>query len=548
MKRRIALLLTACMVFTLLVGCGSSDDNGGGAAADGSINVAMGYQITTLDNGINTETGNDYIINHLYSGLFRLDADGAPQNELCKDYTVSEDGMTYTFTLIDDAVWSDGTPITAYDFEYSVLRALSYGVDNAYTLKEVLNYVKGAKEYNERACEVGNSFDCTKEDHSGVGITAKDDKTLVIELSSPCAFLPALMSSRVWIAVPQSTPQHDSLWSLQAGYPTSGPYVLSEINENEKAVLTKSDTYFNKDAITADTITYYCMTDEDARAMAFETGEVDVALFVDAAAADKYAGTDNLQKIQDGTVYFVAMNSAETGPEYLKDPDVRRALALAIDKDAISEVLGAEYYPAVNGYIPHGAPGVDGEFRDEGDADGYSLTYDPDKAKELLKKAGYDESNPLQITYKYSNNDIHADVATLLESFWSEIGVEVKLEAVEYGVYYDQIDQGDFELCRYSDSVNSNASRLLTLWSTDGQVVAAVSDPVYDKMCKDAMQIADNDEYIKALHELEDYLVEENTYVIPLFEYTYPVLVSDHVKGMAMNGKWPFFGFCTEAE
>lgn len=543
MKKWIALVLTACIVLTSLAGCGSSGDNG--VASVSSVNVSMGYQITTLDGGINTETGNDYIINHMYSGLFRLDENGNPQNELCEDYTISEDGMTYTFTLIDDAVWSDGTPVTAYDFEYSVLRALSYGVDNAYTLKEVLNYLKGAKEYNERACEVGSSFDCTKEDHSDVGISAKDDKTLVIELSSPCAFLPALMSSRVWVAVPQSTPQHDSQWSLQAGNPTSGPYVLSEINENEKAILTKSDTYFNKDAITMDKITYYCMTDEDARTMAFETGEVDVALYVDAAAADKYKDTEMLKTIQDGTVYFVALNSAQTGPEYLKDPDIRRALALAIDKDAISEVLGAEYYPAVNGYIPHGAPGVNGDFRDEGDADGYTLTYDPDQAKELLKKAGYDESNPLVITYKYSNNDIHADVATMLESFWSAVGVEVKLDCVEYGVYYDQVDQGDFELCRYSDSINSNASRLLTLWSTEGQVVAAVSDPTYDQMCKDALQITDNAEYINALHELEDYLVEENVYVIPLFEYMSPVLVNDYVKGMEMNGKWPFFGYCT---
>ena len=140
------------------------------------------------------------------------------------------------------------------------------------------------------------------------------------------------MCNRAWVALPQDTPQHDSLWSLEPGNPTSGPYVVSEINSTEKAVLTKSETYFNKDAITMDSITFWCMPDQDAQAMNFESGDIDVALSVTSSAADKYTGTDTLQVIQDGTSYFIVMNSGETGPEYLKDVRVRRALALAIDK------------------------------------------------------------------------------------------------------------------------------------------------------------------------------------------------------------------------
>ena len=385
------------------------------------------------------------------------------------------------------------------------------------------------------------------EDHSYVGIKATDDKTLVIELEAPCTSLPSLMCNRAWVALPQDTPQHDSLWSLEPGYPTSGPYVLSEINSTEKAVLTKSETYFNKDAITMDSITFWCMPDQDAQAMNFESGELDVALSVTASAADKYKGTDNLGVIQDGTSYFIVMNSGETGPDYLKDVRVRRALALAIDKQAISDVLGSEYYQVLNGYVPHGAAGINGEFRDEADADGYTLTYDPETAKQLLAEAGYDESNPLKTVYKYSNNSIHGDVATMLQSFWAAVGVDVSFDSVESSVYYDQVDQGDFELCRYGDSVGSHFSRLLTLWTTGGQVVPAVSDPVYDEMAANAIQLADPTEYLQALHEMEDYLVEENVYLIPLFEYLTPYLIADGVQGITLNGVWPFFGYCTIA-
>ena len=554
MKKFVSLLLALSMMLCLFAGCSSSKGNdsqegGDSASPKGEgVNVAMAFQITNLDEGINTETGSDYILNHLYAGLFRKDENGIAHNELCKDYTISEDGLTYTFTLVDDALWSDGTPITAYDFEYGMLRALSYGVDNAYSIKEILSYLKGAKEYNLHACEVGNDFDCTVEDHSSVGIHALDEKTLQVELFAPCAFLPALTASRAWVAVHQSTPQHDSVWSLKAGFPTSGPYVLDEINPNEKAVLKKSDTYFKKDDITMDTVTFWCMTDEDAQTLAFETGEIDVALAITSDAADKYAGTDTVKIIKEGTSYFVAINSGETGPESLKDVNVRRALALAIDKDSISQVLGAQYYPALNGYIPHGAPGETAEFRDEGDADGYTLVYDPDQAKELLAKAGYDESNPLKLHYKYSNNSIHGDVATLLHAFWAAVGIEVELDSVEYGVYYDQIDQGDFEICRYADSVSDDAIRLLKLWTTEGQVVAAVSDPVYDEMCDNTLQLSDHAAYIKAMHEMEDYLVEENVYLIPLFEYMTPILISDRIQGMTLCGIDPFFGYSTIAE
>lgn len=558
MKRILAVVLTLIMVLALLSGCAgqtpanqSESDNTAsapdGIKTGGTIIIGQSAEPITLNPDGKTDGSMDIVAQNVFSRLLKTNNNEEIILDLATGYSVSDDGLTYTFTLIDDAMWSDGTPLTAHDFEYAMLRALSYGVDNAYSIKEILDYLKGSKEYNQAAIEAGSDFDCTVEDHSYVGIKATDDKTLVIELEAPCTFLPSLMCNRAWVALPQDTPQHDSLWSLEPGYPTSGPYVLSEINSTEKAVLTKSETYFNKDAITMDSITFWCMPDQDAQAMNFESGELDVALSVTASAADKYKGTDNLGVIQDGTSYFIVMNSGETGPDYLKDVRVRRALALAIDKQAISDVLGSEYYQVLNGYVPHGAAGINGEFRDEADADGYTLTYDPETAKQLLAEAGYDESNPLKTVYKYSNNSIHGDVATMLQSFWAAVGVDVSFDSVESSVYYDQVDQGDFELCRYGDSVGSHFSRLLTLWTTGGQVVPAVSDPVYDEMAANAIQLADPTEYLQALHEMEDYLVEENVYLIPLFEYLTPYLIADGVQGITLNGVWPFFGYCTIA-
>ena len=112
--------------------------------------------------------------------------------------------------------------------------------------------------------------------------------------------------------------------------------------------------------------------------------------------------------------------------------------------------------------------------------------YDPEQAKTLLKEAGYDETNPLKIKYKYSSSFIHADVAQILEAMWKTIGIDCELEVVESGVFYNQIDNGDFELSRYGYTASDDPSQFLTLWTIGQQVVPAVEDPAYDQMIQEA--------------------------------------------------------------
>lgn len=514
------------------------------------ITVAVGSQFTTFDPALNTETANGYVLNHIYSGLFFKGENGEVQNQLCESYEVSEDGLTYTFHLVPDAVWSDGVPITAHDFVYSYLRALSYGADNAWAINDFVNFIEGAAEYSEAALEEGSSFDCTTADHSSVGIEAADDTTLVIRLKTPCAYLTGIMCSNAWIPVREDFGvQHDSLWAFEGGYPTSGAYTLEECNETEKAVLVKNDSYIHAEDVTMDQITFLCMADQDAQALAYQTGEIDVALGISIDTALSYEGTEELWLMPQSSNYFLAINSGETGPEWAKNVDVRRALALAIDKEALVDVLGGDlFFPVLNGYVPDGVAGDTGMFREEGDADGYTLTYDPEQAKELLAGAGYDESNPLHIVYKYSNNGIHGDVATMLQQMWQAVGVDAEFACVESGVFYDQLDQGDFEIARYGYSAADSAIQYLELWTTNMQVVAAIDDPDFNQMVEDARQLADPSEYISALHAAEDYMVEENVYVIPLFNYNTPALVQSYIEGNTMSGLYPYFAYTTVTE
>ena len=518
------------------------------AWAQGSeLTVAVGSQFTTFDPGLNTEIANSYVITHLYAMLFRKGSENEVFNDLCEEYEVSDDGLTYTFHLVDDALWSDGKPVTAYDFEFAFLRALSSGADNAWAINDMIAFIDGAEEYNAAALEMGTSFDCTVEDHSYVGITAADDTTFVLRLKTPCTYLTGLLAANVWMPVREEyATQHDSLWAFEGGYPTTGAYTLAECNETEKAVLVKNENYRFADEVTVDTLTFMCMVDEDAQAMAYRTGEIDVALGISTETALSYQGTDSLWLMPQPSNYFLVINSGSTGPDWAKDVRVRRALALAIHKEALVSVLGGElFYPVLNGYVPDGIVGVSDYFRAEGDADGYTLVYDPDQARALLAEAGYDQSSPLRIAYKYSNSSIHGTVATMLEQMWKAVGIDVTFQNVESAVFYDKLDQGDFEVARYGYGATDNAIQYLDLWTTRMQVVPAVDSPEFDRMVDDARQIADPVAFNDALHAAEDYLVEENVYLIPLFNFNTPALVQSDVRNVEMVGIYPYFAHAT---
>ena len=309
--------------------------------------------------------------------------------------------------------------------------------------------------------------------------------------------------------------------------------------------LTKNDAYYDAANVTVDEITFQVMPDMDAQAAAFKTGDLDAALAINASIVATYENPNELWNRPQQSVYSINLNSGEKGPEALKDVNVRRALAISIDRNEIVKAINAgEFYTPLYGYVPHGMMGAEKEFRVEGDEKTAYQQYDPEKAKELLAEAGYGESNPLTLKYKYSNNSIHADVAQMLEQMWKAVGIQVELEVVESGVFYDQIDQGDFEMSRYGLMSSNDPSEFLNQWTKAMQPVPAVSDDNYDQMMVDVTKIVDRTEYMNKLHEIEDYLVEEKVYVIPLFDFNEPALKKENLKGVYMvPGDVPVYSY-----
>ena len=527
MKKFASLLLAFAMTVGMLTGCGGdSGTSSTGEAPAQEVTVAISSTFATLDPALISTTHMAHVYGNMGSNFYRTDANGVLQYDLGESMEKSEDGLTYTFTIKEGLKWSDGEPLTAEHFVYGIKRAIGYGPDNAYTKKNLVNFIAGAEEAANAAMDVA--------DMTNVGVTALDDTTFQVTLSTPCPYFERIFSGNVTSPMrPDFALEHDSSWSVNGTYPSSGPMVLESISPEEEAVLVKNENYWDAENVTLEKATFVVMTDSTAQVNAFRTGDIDIAMSVPSEVATNAEYEPNIVMPEKYVSnYFVLINSGPKAQvEALKDENVRKALALAIDKDTMLNILGGKANVRLDGYIPYGFEGVDGnDFRDEKSYGEFNL----EEAKSLMEAAGYNENNHLKFEYLYSNSQFHADVAQILQQMWSQIYVDVELKSIEMGVFYDYVDNGDFTTCRYANNDSTDPLSYFQLFTTDSQIdgCQAITDPVLDQMVEEAYQITDHDEYIAKLHEIEDYFVEEKQYVIPLLTQNSVVLVQDGIEGM----------------
>ena len=527
MKKFASLLLAFAMTVGMLTGCGGdSGTSSTGEAPAQEVTVAISSTFATLDPALISTTHMAHVYGNMGSNFYRTDANGVLQYDLGESMEKSEDGLTYTFTIKEGLKWSDGEPLTAEHFVYGIKRAIGYGPDNAYTKKNLVNFIAGAEEAANAAMDVA--------DMTNVGVTALDDTTFQVTLSTPCPYFERIFSGNVTSPMrPDFALEHDSSWSVNGTYPSSGPMALESISPEEEAVLVKNENYWDAENVTLEKATFVVMTDSTAQVNAFRTGDIDIAMSVPSEVATNAEYESNIVMPEKYVSnYFVLINSGPKAQvEALKDENVRKALALAIDKDTMLNILGGKANVRLDGYIPYGFEGVDGnDFRDEKSYGEFNL----EEAKALMEAAGYNENNHLKFEYLYSNSQFHADVAQILQQMWSQIYVDVELKSIEMGVFYDYIDNGDFTTCRYANNDSTDPLSYFQLFTTDSQIdgCQAITDPVLDQMVEEAYQIIDHDEYIAKLHEIEDYFVDEKQYVIPLLTQNSVVLVQDGIEGL----------------
>ncbi|MUV38786.1 Glutathione-binding protein GsiB [Lentibacillus sp. JNUCC-1] len=514
------------MFLMLAIGCseqGSASNNNDNTATNGDgspsgnqeLNMALDTDPPTFDPRKIGDATSDVLLHQMFEGLMRLDQDDNPKEAMAETYEVSDDKLKYTFTIREDAKWSNGDPVTAEDFEYAWKWVLNPenpdtpAADQMFVIKNASKAKAGEVAVDE------------------IGVNAANEKTLEVELEFPANYFLDLLTNSVSFPVNKEIVENNSEWDQEAGddYVTNGPFKLEERVNKDKVVLVKNEHYWDEESVSLDKINMPIVPDENTIYNLYENGEIDFAgdpagtLPLPAINALKEEGKLNNQT-SAGTYYY-AFNIQQ---KPFDNVNIRKAFSYAVNREQIvNNITKAGQKPAM-AYV---SPPIWEE-----NEEGYFKDNDVEKAQELLEKGlqeeGYDDIEDLpEIEITYNTSEEHASVAQAIQDMWKNtLGVEVTLNNKEWQVYLDSIDQGEFQIARlgYGAKVN-DAFVDLNAYSekSRGKNYMDWENEEFQDLMKQAQQEKDSDQYKEILRDAEKVLMDD-AIVSPLY-----FLVSSHV-------------------
>lgn len=507
------------IVSLFLSACGGGSDSD----ADGNqvlkLNLGNG-EPTSLDPAQAFDSNSMEVVHNLFEGLMRLDDEEKPQPAAAEKMEVSDDGLTYTFTLREGIQWSNGDPVTAEDFEFAWKRVLD--PETASGAAFLMYFIKNGEAYNSGEAEADD-----------VGVKAEDDQTLVVELEQPTPFFEELIAYTVYSPVHKASVEGDDKAFAEAdGYISNGPFAITDWKHKSKITASKNDHYRDADAVKLSGIEWSMVEDETTVYQMFKKGDLHVA---DNDAPADLVGSlieKGEARVQESSgLEFYRFN---TTVEPFTNQKVRQAFALAVDRQAIVDNVTQQDQQVALAFVPPGTVVESGDFREGG--------------KELLKDAQFEEAKQLledgmeeegwdklpKVEILYNKDDQHKKIAEAIQEMYREnLGVEVGLQAREVGVFFDEQKGLDFTLSRstilpdyndpynYLESFTTNHPMNRTGWS----------DKKYDQLLKDASGENDEAKRMELLHQAEELLLEEVP-MFPLFYYNTVILEQENVKGV----------------
>ena len=517
LSRLIALF--AVLLFPLLPSCAKRESTVVRANRDGVLHMSIGSEPSDLDPQTVTGTGDAKIIQSLFEPLVSYEPGTlAPVPALAERWEISADGLTYTFHLRTDAKWSNNDPVTAQDCVDSWRRILtpSLAADYAY----FLYLLRGAEAFNK-----GQTTD-----FSTVGATARDARTLVATLTHPAPYFLQILLNSPWrpihlrsIAAVGDAYNRGTKWTRPGALVSSGPFILKEWSLNQRVVVEKSPTYYDRAKVRLNAIHFYPIDNIDAEERAFRAGQLHMTWAVPLSKVIPLQREKSPALRIDPFLetYFFRLNVRKAP---LEDVRIRRALSLAIDRDTIAaKILPGGRQPAPTfisplliGYTPPARK-----------------AYDLAAARQLLADASHAGGTGLPpIEILYNNSEILRLVGEAIQQMWHrELGLEVSLANQEKKVVFANRRAGAYQVLLGSWTADYlDATTYLDMWRADsGNNHTGWSDPAYDALSNRANTIADRTERAAVLQQAES-LVLDAAPIVPIYFNTHVYLLSPAVK------------------
>lgn len=484
-----------------------------------TLNISQAADPLTLDPALSTDTDANNRIEQLFIGLVDLDDTTSEVHpELATSWTVSPDNLVYTFTLRNDAVWSDGHPVTAMDVRYGILRSLNPATASEFAY--VLSVIKNAAEYNSG----------TITDPNLVGVTAINTTTLRITLAYPASYALSILALPVARPMPQwaieayGTPT----WTLPANIVTNGAYRLAEWVQGDHMLLDKNPTYFDAGNVQIDRVKIWTVDDTTAWSM-YLNGQLDTANVPTGTTLDPVLR----QEVHINPTACTYDYGFSVSQPPFNNVLVRKAFIAATNRQGlINTVLGSTQRPALS-FTP---PGVLGYAADVG------IPYNPTQARQWLTQAGYPNGQGLPpITLWFNTSTGHQAIAEYIRNNWySTLGVSVTLQSLAWGTpYFDQVNSGQSQIWRwgwcqdYPDAYNFLYDGVIPGRNRFGNWTNATYDSLLAQAAREQNAATRQSLYKQA----ERILVETDAVMIPLYHYTSVVAAKPYLeRTYSVNG------------
>lgn len=513
--------------------------NGNGLAGQQELSVSVPASITSIDTIQTTDKNTFTIIQHLYEGLYRLDEDSNPVPGLAaEEAEISEDGRTYTFTLRDDAKWSNGEPITAHDFVYSWTKLANpeTAAPNAYLLDSVVN-----------GLEVRTGEKAPEE----LGVEALSDTEFQVELVEP---LPSFLTliSVVWLA-PQNEAyveeQADSYAASSENAIYSGPFVLSNWTQGEETwTLEKNDEYYAADEVKLTKIDFNTIKEDQTGINLFNAGELDLTKITGQYVA-QYQDNEGLVSHNDIANTFIDFNKEEGTP--LANEHLRKAIAYSINKENLVNTVLNDGSVALNGLIPNNLyrnPETDVDFREYS---GEYLTYDVEKAQEEWNLAKEDLGDSIELSLLVAEDYTNTQTAEYVQSQIQETldGVTVTVnKQPKNNVNQTRADSNyDMSISGWIAGDNNLGYYFILYENGSAYNYGNYQNEKFNQLVTDAKTVNANDvnQQFEDYKQAETILLEEDAAQVPLYQGASNYLINPKVKGIQYHLYGDYFHFRT---
>ena len=544
MHRSSWMFLTLAVCLALVAGCAApagapttgveTEETAAPAEAATGDEVVIRLSTTSEPTTLDPNLAEDYYsitpVEQMFLGLTNINNETAEiEPELAESWETSEDGLTWTFNLRDDVLWSDGQPVTAQDVVYSVKRAVMPETASPYAY--VLYIIKNASAINQTAIPT-DTYDIDT-----LGVEAVDEHTVQFTLEAPASYFLSISSMWTLRPVPSwAIEEFGDAWTDPANIVVNGAYKVTEWNPGESLTFVKNDGYVNAADVQIERVELAVITDQNTEVALYESGELDVA--GEGAASLPVEEVTRIR--EDATLSAELHEGPRASTTYVgftmtKAPFdnvlVRKAFSAAIDRETMVRDVVGSGVPATQ-FAP---PGIFGAPDPE-----VGIGFDAEQAQAWLAEAGYpDGADFPTVTYRYFANTLEEALAQALQAMWKEtLNVDVEIEAQEFPVFLAGL-RNDVPLEQMpemwrlgwgADYPDENNWVYEVFHCTDSSNYPRAACTEADELAKQAALEPDQEVRKELYAQVETLMFQEEVRVAPYYHRGYTILTKPYVQ------------------